>query len=65
MTDSRTHVHRMTRVDIFTGVGFDDFITAFETAAPRYDPVPMQRIVESGGTWEDVAPKSPRTRPTN
>jgi len=36
MTDSRTHVHRMTRVDIFTGVGFDDFITAFETAAPRY-----------------------------
>jgi len=63
MTDSRTHVHRMTRVDIFTGVGFDDFITAFETAAPRYDPVPMQRIVESGGTWEDVRAKVAENAP--
>ena len=63
MTDSRTHVHRMTRVDIFTGVRFDEFVTAFETAAPRYDPIPMQRIVESGGTWDDVRAKVAENAP--
>jgi hypothetical protein len=54
----------MTRVDVFTGVGFDEFPKVFE-AAPRYDPVPMQRIVESGGTWDEVRVKVAGTRPTN
>jgi uncharacterized protein (DUF302 family) len=62
-TDSRTHVHSMTRVDVFTGVGFDEFLAAFETAAPRYDPVPMQRIVEAGGTWDDVRAKVAENAP--
>src|SRR5262249_57651158 len=62
-TDSRPHVHSMTRVDVFTGLGFDEFLAAFETAAPRYDPVPMQRIVESGGTWDDVRAKVAENAP--
>jgi hypothetical protein len=53
----------MTRVDVFTGVGFDEFLTAFEAAAPRYDPVPMQRIVESGGTWDEVRAKVAENAP--
>ena len=62
-TDPRIHVHSMTRVDVFTGVGFDEFITTFEAAAPRYDPVPMQRIVEAGGTWDDVRAKVAENAP--
>ena len=46
--------HSMTRVDVFTGVGFGDFLAAFETAAPPFDPAPMQRIVETAGSWDDV-----------
>jgi uncharacterized protein (DUF302 family) len=53
----------MTRVDVFTGVGFDEFLTAFEAAAPAFDPVPMQRIVESGGTWDDVRAKVAENAP--
>lgn len=44
-------------MDVFTDVGFDEFLTAFEAAAPPFDPVPMQRIVESGGTWDEVRAK--------
>jgi len=44
----------MTRVDVFTGVGFDEFLTAFEAAVPAFDPAPVQRIVESGGSWDEV-----------
>ena len=62
-TESRTHVHSMTRIDVYTGVGFDDFLTAFEAAAPPYDPVPMQRIVESGGTWDEVRAKVAENAP--
>jgi uncharacterized protein (DUF302 family) len=62
-TDSRTHAHTMTRIDVYTGIPFDDFITAFESAAPRYDPIPMQRIVESGGTWDDVRAKVAENAP--
>jgi uncharacterized protein (DUF302 family) len=54
MTRVHKHDHSMTRVDVFTGVGFDEFLTAFETAAPPFDPIAMQQIVESGGTWDDV-----------
>lgn len=57
MTRVHKHDHSMTRVDVFTGVGFDEFLTAFETAAPPFDPIAMQQIVESGGTWDDVRAK--------
>ena len=63
MTWFHRHDHSMTRVDVFTGVGFDEFLTAFEAAAPRYDPVPMQRIVESGGTWDEVRAKVAENAP--
>ena len=63
MTRFHRHDHSMTRVDVFTGVGFDEFLTAFEAAAPRYDPVPMQRIVESGGTWDEVRAKVAENAP--
>jgi uncharacterized protein (DUF302 family) len=46
--------HRMTRVDIATGVAFDEFVTALESAAPSFDPEPMQRIAADGGDWDQV-----------
>lgn len=54
MTQAHRHDHSMTRVDVFTGIGFDEFLTAFEGAAPPYDATAMHRIVESGGTWDEV-----------
>jgi uncharacterized protein (DUF302 family) len=63
MTRVHKHDHSMTRVDVFTGVGFDEFLTAFETAAPPFDPVAMQQIVESGGTWDDVRAKVAENAP--
>ena len=63
MTRAYRHDHSMTRLDVFTGVGFDDFLTAFEVAAPPYDPVPVQRIVESGGTWDEVRAKVAENAP--
>jgi uncharacterized protein (DUF302 family) len=53
----------MMRVDVFTGVGFDEFLTAFEAAAPPFDPVPMERIVDTGGTWDDVRTKVAENAP--
>ena len=52
MTDRQTHT--MTRVRIATDVPYDDFVKAFEKAAPVYDPGPVAHIVETGGTWDDV-----------
>jgi uncharacterized protein (DUF302 family) len=57
MTQVHRHDHSMTRVDVLTGVEFDEFLRAFEAAAPSFDPVPMQRIVDSGGTWDEVRAK--------
>jgi uncharacterized protein (DUF302 family) len=54
MTETSTHEHSMTRVDVFTGVAFAEFLAAFEAAAPAFDPAPMARIVETGGSWDDV-----------
>jgi uncharacterized protein (DUF302 family) len=53
----------MMRVDVFTGVGFDEFLTAFEAAAPPFDPVAMERIVDTGGTWDDVRTKVAENAP--
>jgi uncharacterized protein (DUF302 family) len=54
MTEASAHDHSMTRVDVSTGVGFEEFIAAFEAAAPAFDRVAMQRIIETGGSWDDV-----------
>jgi uncharacterized protein (DUF302 family) len=53
-TDPHTHVHSMTRIDVYTGVAFAEFRAAFEKAAPRYDPEPLRRIAATGGSWDDV-----------
>ena len=52
--DYRTADHTMTRLDISTGIAFDDFRAAFEQAAPAFDPAPVQRITANGGSWDDV-----------
>ena len=41
--------HGMTRIDIDTGIPFEQFIAAFEKAAPPVDPTTLERIVKSGG----------------
>lgn len=46
--------HTMNRIDIATGVEFDEFRAAFEKAAPPFDPAPVQQIIERGGDWDDV-----------
>ncbi|MFJ7903232.1 DUF302 domain-containing protein [Streptomyces sp. NPDC096198] len=33
---------------------YDEFVAAFEKAAPAYDPGPMELIAETGGSWDDV-----------
>ncbi len=44
----------MTRVEIATGVPFNDFVAALEKAAPPFDRAAAERIVAAGGTWDDV-----------
>jgi uncharacterized protein (DUF302 family) len=63
VTETSIHEHPMTRVDIGTGVEFEKFLAGFEAAAPAFDPVPMQRIVESGGTWDEVRAAVARNAP--
>jgi uncharacterized protein (DUF302 family) len=63
VTDFRTEPHTMTRVDIDTRIPFAAFVTAFEKAAPAFDPGPMQRIVETGGTWDDVRAEVAKNAP--
>jgi uncharacterized protein (DUF302 family) len=52
--DSRRVPHTMNRIDVSTGVDFDEFRAAFEKAAPPVDPAPVKQIAESGGSWDDV-----------
>ena len=54
MTGFHCEQHSMTRVDIATGVVFDEFVAAFEEAAPPFDPAPVQRILAAGGNWDDM-----------
>jgi uncharacterized protein (DUF302 family) len=54
MTGFHRDQHAMTRIDIATGVPYDEFVTALEKAAPPYDSVAMERIVADGGSWDDV-----------
>lgn len=44
----------MTRVDIATGIPFEQFVAALEEAAPPMDPTALERIRAAGGNWDDV-----------
>ncbi len=46
--------HTMNRIDVATGVAFDEFRAAFEKAAPPFDPAPVLQIAERGGSWDEV-----------
>ncbi|WP_432840993.1 DUF302 domain-containing protein [Dactylosporangium sp. CA-092794] len=46
--------HSVTRVDVATGIPYDDFVNRFEHAAPAFDPGPFERIAEHGGGWDEV-----------
>jgi uncharacterized protein (DUF302 family) len=46
--------HTMNRIDVSTGVDFEEFRAAFEKAAPPVDLAPVKQIAESGGSWDDV-----------
>ncbi len=54
MTGFHHEKHDMTRVDIATGMAFDEFVAALEKAAPPFDGPAIQRIVAQGGNWDDV-----------
>jgi uncharacterized protein (DUF302 family) len=53
-TQTRTHVHSMTRIDVLTGMPYAEFRAAFEKAAPPVDIEAVRRIAATGGTWDDV-----------
>jgi uncharacterized protein (DUF302 family) len=55
--------HAMTRVDVFTGMRFVEFIAALETAAPPVDRAGYLEIVESGGDWDDVRAAAAKNAP--
>jgi Domain of unknown function DUF302 len=46
--------HGMTRIELSTGMAFDQFRAAFEKAAPPVDRDAVVRISTEGGTWDDV-----------
>jgi hypothetical protein len=46
--------HTMNRIDIETGVEFEEFKAAFEKAAPVVDLAVVQEIADRGGSWDDV-----------
>jgi len=50
----RAETHAMTRLDISTGMAYDEFRAAFEGAAPPFDVVGAYRLVADGGGWDDV-----------
>jgi hypothetical protein len=54
MTGFHREEHNMTRVDIATGVAFDEFVAKLEQAAPPLDRAAMERIAAAGGNWDDV-----------
>ncbi|WP_082965282.1 DUF302 domain-containing protein [Mycobacterium sp. ACS1612] len=59
------HDHTMTRVDVSTGVDFEKFLAAFESAAPPSDSARVAQIVGSGGTWDDVLAQAADNAPND
>ena len=62
MSFHREH-HAMTRVDIATGMPFDQFVAALEQAAPPVDRAAFAKIAESGGDWDDVLAAAAKNAP--
>jgi uncharacterized protein (DUF302 family) len=54
MAECHRENHLMTRVDITTGMAFDEFVAALEKAAPPVDLEVTQRIAADGGDWDEV-----------
>ncbi|WP_059014360.1 hypothetical protein [Mycobacterium sp. M26] len=46
--------HAMTRLNIATGIPFERFRAAFESAVPAFNPEPYLADIRAGGTWDDV-----------
>jgi uncharacterized protein (DUF302 family) len=63
MTAVHGEPHTMTRLVIGTGMPFDDFVSAFEEAAPAFDQAPVEALVERGGTWEDIRAEVAKNAP--
>jgi uncharacterized protein (DUF302 family) len=55
--------HGMTRVDIATGVPFDQFIDALEQAAPPVHRALFVKIAESGCDWDDIVAAAAKNAP--
>ena len=54
MTGFHREQHAMIRIDIATGVPFDEFVAKLEEAAPPLDRAAMERIAAAGGSWDEV-----------
>jgi len=46
--------HVVNRIDIVTGISFDDFIERFEHVVPSVDMDALRMIEDRGGSWEDI-----------
>jgi Domain of unknown function DUF302 len=57
--------HTMNRVDVATGVEFDDFRAAFEKAAPPFDPATVREVVDRGGGWDEVLSAAAKNAPND
>src|SRR5438270_8985194 len=55
--------HGMTRVDVDTGIPFEQFIAALEKAAPPVDLTALERILEAGGNWDEVRAAAAQNAP--
>lgn len=52
--DFAAQAHSMTRLDISTGIRFDEFRATFEAAAPAPDGPAVLQIIADHGDWDDV-----------
>jgi hypothetical protein len=57
--------HGMTRIDIETGIPFEEFIAALEKAAPPVDQSALERISAAGGGWDDVVAAAAQNAPND
>jgi hypothetical protein len=57
--------HGMTRVDVDTGIAFEQFIAALEKAAPPVDRTAVERIAAAGGDWDDVRAAAAENAPND
>ena len=57
--------HGMTRIDIDTGIPFEQFVAALEKAAPPVDRTVLERIAKAGGDWDDVRAAAAENAPND